>query len=230
MMPSRSSAGMAPSPAPDQSALARLGETVRARLSSDPSVHRVAVENAEIFALGGFIDAAECARLIAQIDATARPSPVFDPESGGTYRTSYSSDLDGSDSLVRMIDRRICDLVGIDSSWGEAIQGQRYRPGQEFHGHFDWFDPTASYWPGEEQRGGQRSWTVMAYLNDVEDGGATVFDKIGVSIEPQAGALLAWNNARPDGTPNADVLHAARPVVRGVKYVITKWFRTRRWG
>lgn len=227
MEPSRQQSGS--HPCPDQRALAALGETVRKRLAGDPAVHRVAVEGAELYVLGGFVSDDERARLMAMIDATAEPSRVFDPERGGKYRTSYSSDLDPNDSLVRMIERRICDLLGIDGAWGESIQGQRYAPGQEFHGHYDWFDPAASFWPGEQQRGGQRSWTAMVYLNDVEDGGATVFEHLGASIQPQAGALLAWNNARPDGTPNPDVLHAAKPVVRGVKYVITKWFRTRQW-
>ena len=69
----------------------------------------------------------------------------------------------------------------------------------------------------------------MAHLNDMPEGGATSFG-VGASVQPQAGALLIWNNMLPDGTPNPDVRHAALPVVRGVKYVITKWFRTRPWG
>lgn len=218
-----------PSPTPDQRALASLGTEVRNRLMNDPAILQVAVEGAELFAAGSFLSAGECGRLVTMIDEIAQPSRLFDSEYGGIYRTSYSSDLDGNDSLVRMIDRRICDLLGIKSEWGESIQGQRYSPGQEFHGHYDWFDPTAAYWPGENKRGGQRSWTAMVYLNDVEEGGATVFERLGVSVQPQAGAMLAWNNARPDGSLNPEVLHAAKPVIRGVKYVITKWFRTRTW-
>jgi prolyl 4-hydroxylase len=29
--------------------------------------------------------------------------------------------------------------------------------------------------------------------------------------------------------PNPWTIHAGMPVVRGVKYIITKWYRTRRW-
>lgn len=183
-----------------------------------------------MFTTGAFFSPGECARLTGMIDAVAEPSRVFDPETGGSYRTSYSGDLDQTESFVRMIERRICDFVGLDPAWGESFQGQRYYEGQEFRAHYDWFDTAHSYWTDESARGGQRSWTVMAYLNDVAEGGATVFGQIGVSIEPQAGALLAWNNALPDGRPNPDTLHAALPVVRGAKYVITKWFRTRKWG
>jgi prolyl 4-hydroxylase len=70
----------------------------------------------------------------------------------------------------------------------------------------------------------------MIYLNDVEAGGATEFPRLNISVPPQQGALLCWNNALADGSPNDQTIHAARPVERGVKYVITKWYRTRPWG
>jgi prolyl 4-hydroxylase len=217
-------------PPADKAALARVGAAVRKRLQADPTVHRVPVDKAEIFVVGGFLSAAECTHLIAMIDAVARPSPTFDPENDVKYRTSYSGDVDARDSFVRMIERRICDLLGIDPDWGETVQGQRYELGQEFYAHYDWFDTAADYWPSQAKHGGQRSWTAMAYLNDLPEGGATSFVHLDVSIQPQAGALLIWNNALPDGRPNPDVRHAAMPVTHGVKYIITKWFRTRRWG
>ncbi len=220
---------MTAAPLADKSALARVGAAVRKRLDADPAVHRVAVDRAEMFVVGGFLSREECAHLMAMIDRVAKPSPMYETESR-KYRTSYSGDVDPSDSFVRMIERRLCDLLGIEPMWGETVQGQRYRPGQEFHGHYDWFNTSAAYWPGEVERGGQRSWTAMAYLNDMAEGGATVFPELDISVQPQAGALLIWNNMRPDGTPNPDVRHAALPVVSGVKYVVTKWFRTRPWG
>ena len=215
--------------APDQAALAQLGKRARARLLADASIYKVPVDRAEIFAVSDFVAPAECDHLIAMIDEVARPSEVFDPGSYAAYRTSYSGDVDAQDSFVRMIERRLGDLLGIDLAWGERVQGQRYLPGQEFREHCDWFDTAAAYWPREVERGGQRSWTAMAYLNDVEEGGITAFPRIGVHIPPQRGALILWNNALPDGACNPDTLHAALPVVRGVKYVITKWFRTRPW-
>jgi prolyl 4-hydroxylase len=221
---------MSTAPIADKAPLARLGAAVRKRLAADPSVHRIAVEDAEIFAVGQFLSPEECAHLIVMIDRVAQPSRTFDPENEVKYRTSYSGDVDSSDTFVRMIERRLSDLIGIDLAWGETVQGQRYHPGQEFHAHYDWFNTAATYWPDEVKRGGQRSWTAMAYLNDLDDGGATFFDRLNISVQPQAGALLLWNNMRPDGTPNFYVRHSALPVGRGIKYVITKWFRTRRWG
>lgn len=220
----------APMPPADRAALKRMGAAVRARLAADAAVYRVPAERAELFAVGDFLTPAECARLIALIDTTARPSQTYDHDTQAGFRTSWSGDVDRADPFVRMIERRIDDLLGADPRFGEVFQGQRYHPGQEFRAHHDWFHTDAAYWAGERQRGGQRSWTAMAYLNDVAAGGATHFVHLGINIAPRRGALLVWNNAMPDGRPNPDTLHAALPVEAGVKYVITKWYRTRAWG
>src|SRR3546814_7418310 len=65
----------------------------------------------------------------------------------------------------------------------------------------------------------------MIYLNDVAEGGATWFPTAGIRVAPKRGLLLAWNNMKPDGTPNEMTLHEGMPVEKGVKYIITKWFR-----
>ncbi|PLK25627.1 2OG-Fe(II) oxygenase [Novosphingobium sp. TH158] len=217
-------------PNPDKLALKRVGEAVRRRLDADPGAHRIPTDRAEIYGIQNFLSPAECQRMIDLIDSVARPSTLYDHGYTEEYRTSYSGDVDRSDSFVRMIERRIDDCLGMKPEFGETVQGQRYRVGQQFREHNDWFWTKGGYWEGEAERGGQRSWTTMVYLNEVEEGGTTDFTRIGLSVPPQPGVLLVWNNALPDGTPNPDTLHAGTPVIKGVKYVITKWYRTRRWG
>jgi prolyl 4-hydroxylase len=70
----------------------------------------------------------------------------------------------------------------------------------------------------------------MIYLNEPAAGGATRFKTIGKTIQPETGKLLAWNNRKPDGTPNVNTLHHGMKVRSGVKYVITKWYREKPWG
>jgi prolyl 4-hydroxylase len=219
----------APDTVPDQDALARMGDAVRTRLKADPAIYRLPDTRIELFAVGGFLNVSECARLCTMIDTVARPSALHELDYASGFRTSYSGDLDPHDPLVAGISQRIDALLGVPGEVGEPVQGQRYRPGQQFKPHNDWFYVTESYWPQEEARGGQRSWTTMAYLNAVEAGGATVFTALGIRIEPQPGVLLVWNNALPDGRPNEAALHAGAPVEAGSKYIITKWYRTRRW-
>jgi prolyl 4-hydroxylase len=211
----------------DQAKLKRIGAEVRARLEADPSVYRVPTDRAEIYAVGDFLSPAECQRLMAMIDTVARPSKLHELAYVAKFRTSYSGDFDRWDPFVQGLSRRIDDLLGLPPDHGETIQGQRYFPGQEFKPHNDWFYTDQPYWPMEKARGGQRSWTAMAFLNTVEEGGHTHFVNVGAMIEPKPGVLLIWNNARPDGSPNEDTLHAGTPVTKGVKYVLTKWYRTR---
>ncbi|MDC8755014.1 2OG-Fe(II) oxygenase [Erythrobacter sp. sf7] len=214
---------------PDQQALARVGATVRERLAGDPGIYKVENPLAELFAVGDFLSPTECEKLCTMIDEVARPSSLHELDYASGFRTSYSGDLDPYDSFVKSISRRIDDLLGLDPAIGEAIQGQRYLPGQQFQPHNDWFYTSEKYWQLEEARGGQRSWTAMAYLNDVAEGGETHFTEIGIKIRPKPGVLLLWNNALPDGRPNEGTMHAGTPVVKGAKYVITKWYRTRQW-
>jgi prolyl 4-hydroxylase len=214
---------------PDQAALAQLGAVVRARLEANSAVHKAPIDYAEIFAIVDFLSGEECDRLIEAIDRSARPSTLYSSTFKEGFRTSYSGHMDRNDSFVQMIDRRIADTLGIDPAWGERVQGQRYHPGQEFQAHHDFFHVGTDYWEQEIKRGGQRSWTAMAYLNDVEEGGITEFTGYGARMAPRRGMLLIWNNAMIDGRPNFDTQHASLPVVKGVKYVATKWFRTRPW-
>jgi prolyl 4-hydroxylase len=214
---------------PDRKSLARIGAAVRERLAGEPGVRRLPEDRAEIYAIDDFLPALACTRLIAQIDAVACPSSLVGGLDWPDYRTSYSGDLDAGDACVRDLEARIATVTGLAAACGETAQGQRYQCGQFFHEHCDWFDTGSSYWSHEKRCGGQRSWTAMVYLNAVDEGGLTDFTRVALTVPPRAGALLLWNNALPDGTPNPWTMHAARPVLRGVKYVITKWFRTRTW-
>lgn len=220
----------APVKYPDQDGLRRVGARVRKRLDADPLAYRVETEIAEIYAVGDFLNSWECDKMIALIDEVAEPSKLYDTDAmKAGFRTSYSGNLDPYNSFVAGISRKIDDVLGISGKYGENIQGQRYQIGQEFKPHNDWFYTDQNYWKKERSRGGQRSWTAMAFLNDVEAGGETHFTEVGIKITPRAGALLIWNNATPDGLPNEGTMHAGTPVIAGVKYVLTKWYRTRTW-
>lgn len=220
----------ADAPNPDKVALLRSGAHVRRRLAADPRAHKVETDLAEIWAVADFLNEEECTALIAMIDRTAEPSKVLDHGTTEIWRTSSSGNVDRHDPFVHTLETRIDKLLGIPHLFGETMQGQRYLVGQEFKYHLDLFWTKSGYWKDETKRGGQRSITAMAYLNDVEEGGETAFTNIGISVPPQRGTLLVWNNSQPDGSPNENTMHAGTPVIKGTKYVITKWYRTRKWG
>jgi prolyl 4-hydroxylase len=215
-------------PNPDRAALKTVGVKVRRRLARDPGIKPLQTDLAEIYAGPDFLTASECERLIAMVDAVAKPSTLYE-DTDQESRTSYSGDFDRGDPFVQMIERRLDDLLGLPNAWGETIQGQRYLPGQQFRHHCDWFRSDGYYWPQEQANGGQRSWTAMIYLNDVSEGGETAFHYLDMAIPPQRGAILLWNNVTPEGEPNELTVHAGTPPLSGAKYVVTKWYRTRPW-
>ena len=208
-------------------ALASPAETgsPAARLAAAPGVQRVPTPRLELFIIRGFLDRALCAELIGRIDARRRPSEIADDLGIANFRTSETCDLDPTDPVVAIVDSKICELLGLPSSKGEPLQGQRYAPGQEFKPHTDTFEPGGASFFEHCAVTGQRTWTAMAYLNQPEDGGATRFKLINKTVQPETGKLLVWNNLLPDGSPNPATLHQGMKVRRGTKYVLTKWFR-----
>ena len=207
----------------------RAGHDASTKLEANPAIKRAQIDAAQVYYHQNFLSAEECAGLVRVIDANRRPSTLLSESPDAQFRTSESCDMDRWSPDVRPIDERIAGLLGIDPSHGETMQGQRYAPGQQFRAHHDYFHEGESYYDAVTQAGGQRTWTAMIYLNNVEEGGATWFPQAGIRVAPKRGMLLAWNNMNPDGSPNLATLHEGMPVVKGTKYIITKWFREGPW-
>ena len=71
---------------------------------------------------------------------------------------------------------------------------------------------------------GPRIMTLLIYLNDVEEGGATIFDA-NVSILPKQGRAVLWPNVKDSNFKHMDprTHHEAKPVLKGSKYAINFW-------
>ena len=178
-----------------------------ALLARTPGVQRLPARQLELFIVRGFLDPVICAALSAQIDERRRPSEIADDVGIANFRTSQTCDLDWRDPIVGDVDRKIAALLGLPLDSSEPIQGQRYAPGQEFKPHTDTFKPGNNDFDVHTAETGQRTWTAMVYLNQPEDGGATRFQWIGKTIQPETGKLVTWNNLLPDGRPNPATIH-----------------------
>ncbi|HQS71354.1 MAG: oxygenase [Novosphingobium sp. 28-62-57] len=205
--------------------LSVANESSAERLLAVPGMMRVPSPRIEMFILRDFLSDAECTALIARIERQRRPSTLADANGDTAFRTSETCDLPMDEADVAALDARFSALSGIDRPFGEPIQGQRYDVGQEFKAHTDFFAPDGVDYARYCSVAGQRTWTFMVYLNTVEAGGATRFKVIDKTIQPERGKLVCWNNRRPDGSCNAATLHHAMKVRKGLKYVITKWYR-----
>lgn len=205
-------------------------DPIAAHLAAQPGIQRVPSPKLTLFIQRQFLDADTCAALVALIDANRRPSTVSDFNGDKAFRTSETCDLPGDDPLVARVNAALCAFTGLDPTHGEPLQGQRYAVGQEFKAHTDYFEPTGVDYDLYCSVAGNRTWTLMAYLNEPEAGGATRFKVIDKTIQPDTGKLVCWNNRRDNGTLNPATLHHGMKVRAGTKYVITKWFREKPWG
>ncbi|MFU7527514.1 prolyl hydroxylase family protein [Qipengyuania sp. ASV99] len=202
---------------------------MRERLQVHPAVERISTPLAEMFRVRGFLNRRDCRDIVKVINRRAQPSDLYESTYREGFRTSFTHHFDTRDPLTRSIDLYVSDLLGIDDHFSERMQGQRYQVGQEFKHHYDYMHVGERYWQSEAQRGGQRTWTAMICLHAPREGGETDFPKLGLRIAPEVGSLLIWNNMTPDGRPNLNTLHAGLPIKRGVKHVITKWYRENPW-
>jgi len=198
-------------------------------LASQPGIQRFPRRDLALFIKRDFLDASECAGLIERIEANRRPSTIADDLGYEAFRTSETCDLEDSDPFIAAIDNMLSTYSGINGSYGEPLQGQRYAVGQEFKAHTDYFEPGGMDYEQYCGRSGNRTWTLMVYLNAPEAGGATRFTKANKMIQPETGKLVAWSNRTPDGGVNPATLHHGMKVRAGTKYIITKWYRERPW-
>ena len=186
---------------------------------------RFDTDKAEFYMIENFLTAEECAKIVERIQDHLRPSLMVNHETKkSSFRTSRTCDMGAlNDPFIQEIDQKICETIGIDNAFSEAIQGQFYDVGQEFKAHTDFFETNEL--PDNDNGFGQRTFTFFIYLNDVEEGGHTDFPMLGVTGIPHVGDALIWNSLHADGSKNYNTLHHGMPVRKGWKAVITKWFR-----
>ena len=193
-----------------------------------PFAKRITSDQVHLYLVEDFLSAEECVQLVDRIKSRCRPSTITNPDEVDKYfRTSQTCDLSlEAHALTQAIDQRIAEYLGIESERSEGTQGQYYQVGQQFKKHTDYFEPNT--WEFEKFAGdsGQRTWTFMIYLTDVEAGGETLFTEIGLEVKPKRGMAVVWNNLTAKGEVNPYTAHWAKPVIQGEKVIITKWFRT----
>jgi prolyl 4-hydroxylase len=190
-----------------------------------PNVFRFQDDRLQLYTLKDFMSSDECDALVNVVKGHYRESTLTYSSDDSDFRTSSTADLidEFQGNLAAAVETKICKVMGINESYGEASQVQKYEVGQQFKAHFDAFDGDRI----QEFFGarGQRTWTFMVYLNDVEEGGHTHFTEIDCAIKPVKGSAVFWNNLNADGTINQFTKHAGLPVIKGQKTIITKWFR-----
>ena len=177
-----------------------------------------------VFAVDNFLAPHECDFLIHSSQDCFGPAPVVGAGAGevSPSRTSSTCYLAREDVPDMM--RKVSVLTGKPVEHCELPQVGRYFPSQQYLQHYDAFDLSTEDGCRFAANGGQRSITVLIYLNDVPNGGATRFPALNLDVRPKRGMALVFFPATIDGMLDKMALHAALPAI-DTKFVSQIWVR-----
>lgn len=187
----------------------------------------LSVERPTLRVLDGLLSGQECDELIGL--ARPRLARALTVDSEGRHQVDQRRTSEGMFfilnelPLIGRIEQRLAGLLGVPVNHGEGLQILHYLPGQEYEPHFDWFDPEQPGFGTITALGGQRIASVVMYLNTPERGGGTAFPEIGLTVTARRGSAVYFAYEGGDRSS----LHAGLPVLRGEKWIATKWLRER---
>ncbi|XP_022751224.1 probable prolyl 4-hydroxylase 9 isoform X2 [Durio zibethinus] len=127
----------------------------------------------------------------------------------GTF-LSVSQDSTG---VLDAIEEKIAKATKLPRTHYEAFNVLRYELGQKYDSHLDAF-PSEIYGPQKSQRNG---------LN--MDGSYDFKKCIGLKVKPRMGDGFLFYSLFPNNTIDPTSLHGSCPVIKGAKWVVTKWIR-----
>ncbi|XP_038684938.1 probable prolyl 4-hydroxylase 9 [Tripterygium wilfordii] len=185
----------------------------------------------------------QCKTIVAMAKKRLQPSTLAlrkgeTEESTKGTRTSSGTFISGSEDTsgsLEFIEEKIARATMIPRKYGEAFNILRYEIGQKYDSHYDAFNP-AEYGPQTSQRVA----SFLLYLSDVEEGGETMFpfengtrissgydykQCVGLKVKPRRGDGLLFYSLFVNGTIDQLSLHGSCPVIKGEKWVATKWIR-----
>ena len=175
----------------------------------------------------GVLTVAECVRLIEHATPRlARSKTIGDVVSD--TRTSEQAWVDASEpsagDIVRKVRARAAQLTGVfRPDLFEQVQVVRYGAGQEYRPHLDACVEGCDR--ANKPRINRRA-TLLVYLTDDFEAGATHFAAIGTRVRPKRGdGVLFYNTDADTGAELAASLHAGEPVASGTKWVANCWVR-----
>eukprot|EP01094_Clydonella_sp_ATCC50884_P026442 TRINITY_DN7251_c0_g1_i1.p1 TRINITY_DN7251_c0_g1~~TRINITY_DN7251_c0_g1_i1.p1 ORF type:complete len:291 (-),score=75.66 TRINITY_DN7251_c0_g1_i1:2-811(-) len=183
-----------------------------------------------VFLYKGFVSEEEADYLVSKAKPLLEPSRVVgkDGDILSDVRTSSGTFMEtNADPIMMAIEERIAKWSMIPKEHGESFYVLEYQLGQQYKAHHDYFEGEAA--PRYIGNSGQRTATVLTYLSTPEEGGETVFPLAGITVRPDKGDAVLFHSHLPNGELDPMSLHGGNPVIRGIKYCMTKWIRVQEY-
>lgn len=170
-----------------------------------------------------FDESAKFIELIDKSDKIDSTIGVEGKEVTNNTRISQTVALCDCTKMVMALKRKVAKHFDVPVINIEPVQAQLYERGGKFDLHADGFDAKNKIKFGLAS--GNRTNTLMIYLNYDLEGGSTTFPNINQSFMPFTGTALAWDNLDDKGEPDIRAKHSGDEVKFGKKYILTFWVR-----
>lgn len=178
----------------------------------------------------------ECASIIDAARPWLRPcTPIVDPltRDGGigvvaaATRIACLPDEEAFPGefveIAAFLRQLIADLSGLPETHQELFQVVHQIETPSVDPEHGVLAPGWEFLKFESESGGERIFSFILYLNDVDDGGESDCPH-GIRVRPEAGKAAFWHNP-PQNPGYGRGLHASHPVTRGEKWALACWAR-----
>ncbi len=164
-----------------------------------------------ILTIDYFLDVDECKRLIELSESLGyKPADVDvhgQRQLFSMIRTNERVDMESPEIAEQFWQKmKTMNIPGIDGKQPIGLtpffRFYRYEGEQKFNMHKD---------GRKEHSGNNTRMTMLVYLNDLKDSGATRFRDVDIDVFPQLGKALLFQH---------ELWHAGMPVKNGIKYVL----------
>ncbi len=136
--------------------------------------------------------------------------------------------ISDTDLVVQLIRARAALAAGVPLDHLEPPEVLNYSQGEQYRLHVDFFHPSLPHFADIIRERGQRTRTLLIYLNGDYSGGETEFPKLGIKFRGLQGEALLFENVNAAGEGDMRTLHAGTPVTAGNKWLFSQWMRNKR--
>lgn len=195
-----------------------------------PIVRRRERDDPRIETIPDLLPAWACDYVMTLAEPALKRGMVVDQTGGESVQDERSNrvmnfGLADSDVVLELINARLAAAAEMPAENAEGLGVLHYSPGERYKPHVDYIPDTPANAAHLAARG-QRVRTLLVYLNEGFEGGATEFPHLELAYRPARGSALVFDSVKADGSVDPMTLHTGAPTTRGEKWVISKWYRT----
>jgi prolyl 4-hydroxylase len=178
-----------------------------------------------------FVPVAVCDWLMARGAGRYQRSMMFDGQTSNVLDTrtcsDFKFDIVDADVVLQIVRERIAAITTLPTVAFEPPQIFYYALGEEIKAHYDALRLGGQGYGQSGAYKGDRIATFLLYLNDDYDGGELEFPRANVRHKGSAGDGIYFAHVDVNGVPDRLSLHAALPITRNEKFILSQWIHDR---